>query len=98
MSIGSFLTGGLVGALVTYWGSERVHNNITDSLEKTERLLRNEQEINNRCYQQIQQWYHEGSLGAVINIMQQQAEARNANLNIQATANNQGIPAFSPSR
>lgn len=98
MTFGSFIAGAITGSILTYWGSEKVHDNITDSLEKSKQLIQNEQEINHLCYQQIQQWFHEGSLGAVLNIMQQQQAARNANLNFQASANNQGLPNFQPSR
>ncbi len=98
MSLGSFILGFATGASFMYWGSDKVHDNVSESLAKTQQILKNEAEINNLCYRQIQQWYHEGSLGTVVNIMQQQQAARNADLNMQATANNLGITSFSPSR
>lgn len=96
MSIGSFIIGALTGSFITYWGSEKVHDNVTDSLEKSKQLLENEQAINDLCYRQVQQWYHEGSLGTVVNILQQQQDARNAGLNFQA--NSKVYPNFQPSR
>ena len=98
MSIGSFLVGFGMGAGFMYWGSDKVHDNVSETLTKTQQILKNEAEINNICYKQIQQWYHEGSLGAVINIMQQQQAARNADLNLQTAAHNLGMASFSPSR
>lgn len=98
MSIGSFIAGLVVGSAATYWGSEKVHDNITNSLAKTEQLMKNEAELNHLCYQQIQKWYFDGSLGTVVNIIQQQKAARDAGLNFQASANDPNLPNFQPNR
>lgn len=79
----SFLAGTVVGAIGTYWGSEKVNESVTDALQKSEQLLHNQEAINNACYQQIAKWYHNGELGTVINVIQQQNAARQMGINPQ---------------
>jgi uncharacterized protein YdiU (UPF0061 family) len=91
MGLGSFIAGSIFGAACTYWGSEKVHDNINESLAKSEQLLRNQDAINARCVELISQWYHEGSLNAVLNTMNQQRQMRSLGYNPQSAT-----PQFNP--
>lgn len=80
----SFLAGVGLGAIGTYWGSESVQERVTDAWQKSEQMLRNEEAINNEVYRRVAQWYHNGELGTVINLIQQQNQARKMGINPQA--------------
>lgn len=80
----SFLAGIGVGVIGTYYGSESVHERVTDAWQKSEQMVRNEEAINNECYRRVAQWYHNGELATVINLIQQQNQARKMGINPQA--------------
>ena len=89
----SFLGGVAVGVIGAYYGSETVQERVTDSWQKSEQLINNNEAIDNECYNRIAKWYHNGELGAVVTIIQQQQQARAAGLNMQAQAPGQQFQA-----
>ena len=79
----SFIGGVVVGVAGAYWGSETVQERINESWQKSEELINNSAAIDNECYNRIAKWYHNGELGAVLNLIQQQQQARVTGMNPQ---------------